>query len=302
MTLLLFDVDVATTALVGLFLAGQIFYSVVFLVDLYLFSLPVNWTDPDEPITIDESRYPYLILFYPVLRELEATMFTTFTSLARLDYPADRFRVVAIPNSNDRPTVESLRRLQQIFPFVDLLEVPPTTDPSWQLVWDAWDINPNCYWWHRGPRAYVQDSAAEEDPAAHLRLLSHGPRARPRAGPGHQLHRCRQLPPGQSPEGRRERAAALRCPAVTERGRKSQRHAGVVVSCLRSHGVGRIQVPASLRQRTSAVLGAGQGPVVQGGRLDRARRNSIRGRPSRTRKSVCNSGRTASAWGSLPIR
>lgn len=84
-------------------------------------------------------------------------MRTTFTSLARLDYPAHRFRVVAIPNSHDRATIESLQRLQQEFPFVHLLEVPPTGDPSWQVVWDRWDENPKCYWWHRGPRAGVRD-------------------------------------------------------------------------------------------------------------------------------------------------
>lgn len=146
--------DYLPIGLLGLFMLGQVLYLMVFCVDLYLLTLPVNWTDPDEKIEIEESKYPYIVLFYPVLRELEGTMRTTFTSLSRLDYPIDRFRVVAIPNSNDTATIESLKRLQQSFPFVHLLEVPPTSDPSWQVVWDAWNDNPKCYWWHRGPRAY----------------------------------------------------------------------------------------------------------------------------------------------------
>jgi cellulose synthase/poly-beta-1,6-N-acetylglucosamine synthase-like glycosyltransferase len=157
MTLALPATELASTLLVGLFLVGQVLYTLVFLVDVYLLSLPINWTDPNEKISIEESRYPYIVLFYPVLRELETTMRTTFTSLARLDYPADRFRVVAIPNSHDRATIESLQRLQRSFPFVHLLEVPPTTDPSWHVVWEAWDSNPKAYWWHRGQRARVRD-------------------------------------------------------------------------------------------------------------------------------------------------
>ena len=51
----------------------------------------------NEQITEPESEWPYIVLFYPVLRELEATMRTTFLSLTKLDYPPDRYRVVAIP-------------------------------------------------------------------------------------------------------------------------------------------------------------------------------------------------------------
>lgn len=145
--------EVATMSLLGLFLAGQLLYVGSFLVDVYLLRLPVNWADPDEKITVKEEDFPYVVLFYPVLRELESTMHTTFTSLSRLDYPADRFCVVAIPNSNDQATVDSLERLRKHFPFVRLLEVPPTTDPSWQIVWDAWNINAKAYWWHSGKRA-----------------------------------------------------------------------------------------------------------------------------------------------------
>ena len=104
-------------------------------------ALPVDWVDMSEPIAEPERDWPYIVLFYPVLRELEATMRTTFVSLSKLDYPPDRCRVVAIPNSNDTETVASLRRLADEFAFLEILEIPPTSDPSWQIVWDSWDAN-----------------------------------------------------------------------------------------------------------------------------------------------------------------
>ena len=143
--------------LVGLFIVGQILYLMTFLVDIYFFSLPVNKVDPTPVRDVAPSNYPYVILFYPVLRELEATMRTTFTSLKRLDYPRDRFKVVAIPNESDGATIASLKILQTEFPFIDLLTVPPTTAPSWDVVWSAWDANPKAYWWHKGKRAGVRD-------------------------------------------------------------------------------------------------------------------------------------------------
>ncbi len=33
------------------------------------------------------------------------------------------------------------------------MPIPPTTDPSWQVVWDSWETNPKAYWWHVGRRA-----------------------------------------------------------------------------------------------------------------------------------------------------
>lgn len=139
-----------------LFILGQVLYSCTFLVDLYFFSLPTNWVDLEEPITDDPADYPFIVMFYPVLRELEATMRTTFLSLAELQYPADRFRVVAIPNADDRDTVARLLNLGCEFAFLEVLEVPPTTDPSWDIVWKSWDANPNAYWWHEGARAGVK--------------------------------------------------------------------------------------------------------------------------------------------------
>ena len=139
------------------FVLSQVLYTVTFLVDLYFLSLPVDWVDMEEPIAEPESEWPYIVLFYPVLRELEATMRTTLLSLSKLDYPAQRCRVVAIPNSNDEVTIASLRRLTDEFGFLEILEVPPTSDPSWQIVWDSWNANPKAYWWHHGKRSSVKD-------------------------------------------------------------------------------------------------------------------------------------------------
>jgi cellulose synthase/poly-beta-1,6-N-acetylglucosamine synthase-like glycosyltransferase len=146
-------VAILLNVLAILFIAGQVLYTCTFLVDFYFFTLPVNWVDPDEPIVEPEAEYPFIVLFYPVLRELESTMRTTMLSIARLDYPRDRFRVIAIPNFDDRTTIASLDTISGEFPFLEILAVPPTTDPSWNLVWNAWDSNPKAYWWHNGARA-----------------------------------------------------------------------------------------------------------------------------------------------------
>jgi len=143
--------------LVVLFVLSQVLYALTFLADVYFLSLPVDWVDMDEPIVEPEAEWPYIVLFYPVLRELEATMRTTLVSLSKLDYPAQRCRVVAIPNSSDTETVASLLRLASEFAFLEILEVPPTSDPRWQVVWDSWDANPKAYWWHQGKRAREKD-------------------------------------------------------------------------------------------------------------------------------------------------
>ena len=62
--------------------------------------------------------YPRIVLFYPELHESEATMRTTMLSLARVQYPAGKARVVAIPNADDVETVAALRRLQREFGFL----------------------------------------------------------------------------------------------------------------------------------------------------------------------------------------
>jgi glycosyltransferase XagB len=141
----------------AVYIAVQLSYGMGMLTTAYILSLPVDWVNMNEKISEPESEWPYIVLFYPVLRELEATMRTTMLSLTKVEYPPDRCRVVAIPNSNDTETIASLRRLMTEFPFLTMLEVPPTSDPTWQIVWDAWDANPKAYWWHRGRRSGVRD-------------------------------------------------------------------------------------------------------------------------------------------------
>jgi len=135
----------------------QILYLGTFVVELYFHTRPINWVDVSEARRIDRSEYPYIVLFYPVLRELEATMRTTFLSLERLDYPRDRYRVVAIPNADDLETVASLRRLQAEFSFLQIIEVPPTSHHTWQPVWESWESTEKAYWWHVGARAGNRD-------------------------------------------------------------------------------------------------------------------------------------------------
>ena len=142
--------------LLVVFVATQLLYLLSFAIEGYFFSRPSNVVqmprDGARP-----AQYPYIVLFYPVLDELEGTMRTTFEALARLDYPRDRFEVIAIPNASDTGSIASLRTLQGDFPFLKLIEVPATSDPSWQTVWDHWDANTKAYWWHEGERAGVRD-------------------------------------------------------------------------------------------------------------------------------------------------
>ena len=183
------------------YIATQAFYALGLLTTAYIFSLPVDWVDMNEKVSEPESEWPYIVLFYPVLRELETTMRTTMLSLTKLEYPADRYRVVAIPNSDDAETIASLRRLMAEFPFLKMLEVPPTSDSSWQIVWDAWDANPKAYWWHQGPPCRRSVSTPEEDASADLCALPHRRRAQAREESRDQLHRCRQLPAERSFQG-----------------------------------------------------------------------------------------------------
>lgn len=142
--------------ILAFFLITQALYFVALAVDGYLFSLPINWVDVEEARSMDPRRYPCIVLFYPVLRELEETMRTTFLSLSEMEYPANKFCVVAIPNADDLPTIASLRRLQRDFPFLQIVEVPPTSHPSWRPVWDSWENTPKAYWWHQGSRQRVR--------------------------------------------------------------------------------------------------------------------------------------------------
>ncbi|WP_378943074.1 glycosyltransferase family 2 protein [Mesorhizobium sp. ANAO-SY3R2] len=139
--------------LLFLFFGVQGLYSLSMAVNIYFRTLPTNKVEQADIDAVDRNNLPFIVLYYPVLRELEATMRTTFRTIANIDYPKRRFRVVSIPNADDRETIASLRRLKGEFSFLEVIEVPPTSDPRWSVVWHAWDNNPKAYWWHQGARA-----------------------------------------------------------------------------------------------------------------------------------------------------
>ncbi len=114
----------------------QLLYLCAFIVEIYFFQLPINHVRMGERGGSPRS-HPYIVLFYPVLDELESVMRTTFAALARLDYLSDRFEVVVIPNASDASTIASLRRMQADFAFLQIRKVPPTTNPSWSAVGSA---------------------------------------------------------------------------------------------------------------------------------------------------------------------
>jgi cellulose synthase/poly-beta-1,6-N-acetylglucosamine synthase-like glycosyltransferase len=84
-------------------------------------------------------------------------MRTTFRALDRIQYPRDRYRVVAIPNQDDVGTIASLEALRAEFGFLQILQIPPTSAAEWDVVWSAWDRNEKVYWWHKGKRAQIRD-------------------------------------------------------------------------------------------------------------------------------------------------
>ena len=139
------------------FVGTQLLYTLALGIDLYFYTRRVHWVRPDDIAAYNPVRYPMIVLLYPVLRELEETMATTLLGLSKLDYPEDRFRIVAIPNDNDHETLERLRRLQDRFAFLEVLPVPPTSDESWNAVWESWSANPKAYWWHWGAKAANHD-------------------------------------------------------------------------------------------------------------------------------------------------
>ncbi len=140
-----------------LYVFSQILFALGFLTMLYFFTRSVNWVDTSRAYNVSPSTYPKIILFYPVLREAEDTMRTTMLGLSKMDYPKDKFRIIAIPNWNDTPTIASIKQLMSEFSFLELIVTPPTTDPNWGAVWRSWEKNPKAYWWHQGKYAHVKD-------------------------------------------------------------------------------------------------------------------------------------------------
>src|SRR5882757_2605679 len=131
----------------------------IWCVEVFWFTRKVHKVDMSliGRLDPDKRKWPYIVLFYPVLHELEKTMDTTFASLAEMDYPPERFKVIAIPNGDDTETLTSIRRLQIRYPFVEVIAVPKTDHPSWARVWQAWDCCPHVYWWHQGRRERNRD-------------------------------------------------------------------------------------------------------------------------------------------------
>ncbi|MEO6433389.1 MAG: glycosyltransferase family 2 protein [Sphingomicrobium sp.] len=145
------------TALTAAFVVTQVLWLLSFLIEIYIFRLPTNIVDMTGVDEMPEAAMPPIVVFYPVLDELESTMHTTFRALSQVIYPRDKLRVIAIPNDNDHATIASLERLRAEFSFLEILPIPPTSDHSWDLVWHNWQANDHVYWWHRGPRAGVRD-------------------------------------------------------------------------------------------------------------------------------------------------
>ena len=146
----------ARIVLVWVFAVTQILYLAAMLVVAFFYTRPVDIVKPN-PLSPDRSTYPPVLLLYPVLRELEETMRTTFYALDKIDYPRDRYRIVAIPNHDDHATIAALEHLKASFPWLEICAVPPTSHSSWDTVWKQWDENPKAYWWHTGKRAGVRD-------------------------------------------------------------------------------------------------------------------------------------------------
>jgi hypothetical protein len=138
---------------VSIYAAAQILYLISFLVVGYFLCLPVNLVSNGEIASEEPESLPLMVMAYPVLRENFDTMHSTLVSLSRLKYPASRRRIIAIPNSDDHITIGRLQRLALEFPFLEIMEIPPTTDSQWRKVWSAWSQNPKAYWFHRGATA-----------------------------------------------------------------------------------------------------------------------------------------------------
>jgi cellulose synthase/poly-beta-1,6-N-acetylglucosamine synthase-like glycosyltransferase len=138
-------------ALFTLYAIVQTLFLFGLLVNFWFLSRKVDLVDLSQEVPMDKK--PPIIMFYPVLNELEETMRTTMTGMAKAKYPHQLLRVIAIPNRDDLRTVDALKRLQLEFNFLELMAVPSTSDPSWEKVFSSWDNNPGAYWWHTGKRA-----------------------------------------------------------------------------------------------------------------------------------------------------
>ena len=144
------EILIAFHSWITIYAVCQILYFLSFVVIFYFLVLPIDWVPAPDHKQRPDDEMPLIVMAYPVLREDVATMSSTLVSLGWLEYPRTRYRVIAIPNSDDTATIVALRRLQQQFTFLEIMEVPPTTNAGWDVVWRAWAANPKAYWFHRG--------------------------------------------------------------------------------------------------------------------------------------------------------
>jgi cellulose synthase/poly-beta-1,6-N-acetylglucosamine synthase-like glycosyltransferase len=133
----------------------QIGHFFVMVVIIYLLMKKVRYVNPEELAQVNE--YPPLVLFYPLLREDKDTIYTTLLGHQKMDYPSDRWRMIAVTNWFDTKTSDDIKAFMREFPFLDLIVVPPCDDPTWNIVWRAWANNSYCYWWHKSKTRYNRD-------------------------------------------------------------------------------------------------------------------------------------------------
>jgi cellulose synthase/poly-beta-1,6-N-acetylglucosamine synthase-like glycosyltransferase len=141
-------VSITAVVLTAVFVVTQALYLITLVHDLYMLARKVDWVELDEQAVRAAGPLPKVVLLYPVLREPPETMRTTFVGLDELEYERDRYRIVAIPNHDDHETIAALEGLQDEFGWLEILVVPPTTDPGWDAVWQSWERTEQAYWWH----------------------------------------------------------------------------------------------------------------------------------------------------------
>ena len=102
----------------------QAAYLGVLLVVLWFYTRPVDLVDmrPDAywELTGDAPPRPdpsEIIVFYPVLNELESTMRTTMLGFERAEFPGGRRRVIAIPNADDQRDLRGAEEHPARMPF-----------------------------------------------------------------------------------------------------------------------------------------------------------------------------------------
>lgn len=127
----------------------------VMLVVVYFLTRKVHYVSPEDAARVDD--HPPLVLFYPLLQEDKDTIYTTLLGHQNMDYPPDHWRMIAVTNWSDDVTSGYIQELMPEFPFLELIIMPPCDDPTWDVVWEAWESNSHCYWWHTGKTRHNRD-------------------------------------------------------------------------------------------------------------------------------------------------